>query len=109
MVVAVIGAGPAGLFASRLLASNNVQVELLNRDILPGGLAEYGIFFDKYKMKEGLRRQFQQILTSPDIEYFGNLTIGETGDIRLADLRAIGFQAIFASLIFVLLGFRLFW
>jgi ferredoxin--NADP+ reductase len=96
-LVAVIGAGPAGLFASRLLASNNVQVELLNRDILPGGLAEYGIFFDKYKMKEGLRRQFQQILTSPDIEYFGNLTIGETSDIRLADLRAIGFQAILVT------------
>jgi ferredoxin--NADP+ reductase len=96
-LVAVIGAGPAGLFASRLLASNNVHVVLLNRDILPGGLAEYGIFFDKYKMKEGLRKQFQQILESPDIEYFGNLTVGEGGDIRLSDLRAIGFQAILVT------------
>lgn len=96
-LVAVIGAGPAGLFASRTLASNDVHVVLLNRDILPGGLAEYGIYFDKYKMKEGLRRQFQQILASPSIEYFGNLTVGENGDIRLAELRALGFQAVLVT------------
>jgi ferredoxin--NADP+ reductase len=96
-LVAVVGAGPAGLFASRLLASNNVHVVLLNRDILPGGLAEYGIFFDKYKMKEGLRKQFQQILEAPNIQYFGNLSVGESGDIRLSDLRAIGFQAILVT------------
>jgi ferredoxin--NADP+ reductase len=96
-LVAVVGAGPAGLFASRMLASNNAHVMLINRDILPGGLAEYGIFFDKYKMKEGLRKQFHQILDSPDIEYFGNLTVGENGDIRLSDLRAIGFQAILVT------------
>ncbi len=96
-LVAVIGAGPAGLFASRLLAMNNVHVVLLNRDVVPGGLAEYGIYFDKYKMKEGLRRQFQQILDLPDIEYFGNVTIGENGDLHLSELRALGFQAILVT------------
>ena len=55
-LVAVVGAGPAGLFASKILALNGVHVVLLNRDILPGGLAEYGIYYDKLKMKEGLRR-----------------------------------------------------
>jgi ferredoxin/flavodoxin---NADP+ reductase len=96
-LVAVIGAGPAGLFASRLLASNEVHVVLLNRDIIPGGLAEYGIYFNKYKMKEGLRRQFQQILALPGIEYFGNVTVGDNGDIHLSDLRAFGFQAILVT------------
>jgi ferredoxin/flavodoxin---NADP+ reductase len=95
--VAVIGAGPAGLFASRLLATNDVHVVLLNRDIIPGGLAEYGIYFDKYKMKEGLRRQFQQILDLPTIDYFGNVKVGETGDFRLSDLRAMGFQALLVT------------
>ena len=52
--VIVIGAGPAGLYASRALAAG-AQVALFNRDIKPGGLAEYGIYPDKYKMKEGLR------------------------------------------------------
>ena len=96
-LVAVIGAGPAGLFASRLLAMNDVHVVLLNRDILPGGLAEYGIYFDKYKMKEGLRRQFQQILELQAIDYYGNVKIGETGNFRLSDLRAMGFQALLVA------------
>ncbi len=96
-LLAVIGAGPAGLFASRLLAANGVHVVLLNRDIIPGGLAEYGIYFDKYKMKEGLRRQFQQILENPGIEYFGNIVVGENADFRLSDLRALGFQAILVT------------
>jgi ferredoxin--NADP+ reductase len=96
-LVAVIGAGPAGLFASRLLAMNDVHVVLLNRDIIPGGLAEYGIYFDKYKMKEGLRRQFQQILDYPKIDYYGNITVGENGDFSLPELRAIGFQALLVT------------
>jgi ferredoxin--NADP+ reductase len=96
-LVAVIGAGPAGLFASRLLAMNGVYVVLINRDIIPGGLAEYGIYYDKYKMKEGLRRQFQQILDTPMVNYYGNLTVGENGDLSLPDLRALGFQAVLAT------------
>jgi ferredoxin--NADP+ reductase len=85
------------LFASRLLALSDVHVVLVNRDILPGGLAEYGIYFDKIKMKEGLRKQFQQILDLPAIDYYGNVKIGETGNFRLADLRAIGFQALLVT------------
>jgi ferredoxin/flavodoxin---NADP+ reductase len=93
-VVAVIGAGPAGLFAARALAAGGCRVLLLNRDIKPGGLAEYGIFLNKYKMKSGLRRQFQKILTDPRVTYLGNVTIGETGDITLDDLRTAGFDAL---------------
>ncbi len=96
-LVAVIGAGPAGLFASKILAMHGIHVVLLNRDIIPGGLAEYGIYYDKFKMKEGLRRQFQQILDNPLIDYYGNLTIGEKGDFSLSDLRALGFQALLVT------------
>ena len=46
--VAVIGAGPAGMFAARELARNGVKVVIFNRDIKPGGLAEYGIYPDKF-------------------------------------------------------------
>ena len=59
--VAIVGAGPAGLFAAKELATQGVQVVLLNRDIKPGGLAEYGIFPTKLKMKNGLRAQFRQV------------------------------------------------
>ena len=96
-LVAVIGAGPAGLFGARELANLGARVVLFNRDIKPGGLAEYGIFPNKYTMKNGLRRQFRQIMDLPGIDYFGNVTIGLQGDLTLDDLRALGFQAILVT------------
>lgn len=95
--VAVVGAGPAGIYASKQLADAGARVVLLNRDIKPGGLAEYGIYHDKHKMKEGLRKQFRQILASPDILYFGNVTVGDDGIFTLQDLRGLGCQAILVT------------
>jgi ferredoxin/flavodoxin---NADP+ reductase len=93
-IAVVVGAGPAGLFAAKELAANRVYVVLLNRDIKPGGLAEYGIYPTKYKMKEGLRRQFRQILGNPNIDYYGNVSIGLEQDMSISELRALGFQAV---------------
>ncbi len=80
-LVAVVGAGPAGLYAAQTLANAGAEVLLFNRDIKPGGLAEYGIFRDKHKMKEGLRKQFREILAAPNIHYFGNVVVGQQGDL----------------------------
>lgn len=91
--VAIIGAGPAGLFAARQFADRNIHTVLFNRDIKPGGLAEYGIYPDKLRMKEGLRNQFRQILALSEIEYFGNVMVGAQADLSLQDLRQMGFQA----------------
>lgn len=96
-MVAIIGAGPAGLFAARQLAAECIHVVLFNRDIKPGGLAEYGIYPDKHKMKEGLRKQFRQILRMPNIDYYGNVTISKTGDLGIEDLKMLGFQALLVS------------
>jgi ferredoxin/flavodoxin---NADP+ reductase len=95
--VAVIGAGPAGLFGARELVNLGARVALFNRDIKPGGLAEYGIYPNKYTMKNGLRKQFRQIMDLPDLDYYGNVTIGLHGDLTLDDLRALGFQAILVT------------
>lgn len=95
--VAVIGAGPAGLFGARELANAGVHISLFNRDIKPGGLAEYGIYFDKYTMKNGLRKQFQRVMELPNVDYFGNLTVRQDGDLTLDDLRALGFDAILVT------------
>jgi ferredoxin--NADP+ reductase len=96
-VAAVIGAGPAGLFAARQLASQGVRVVIINRDIKPGGLAEYGIYPSKHKMKEGLRKQFRQILQTPGIDYLGNLVVGSQSGLCLEDLKQLGFQALMVT------------
>jgi ferredoxin--NADP+ reductase len=93
-LIAVVGAGPAGLFAAKHLVNAGAHVVLFNRDLKPGGLAEYGIYPDKYKMKEGLRKQFRQILASANIDYYGGIAIGEPAGITLAELRDMGFQAV---------------
>jgi len=95
--VAVVGAGPAGLYAAKKLSENGDSVALFNRDIKPGGLAEYGIYHDKHKMKEGLRKQFRSLLTDCGIRYYGNVTIGAQGDLSLDDLRGLGFDAILVA------------
>ncbi len=93
----VVGAGPAGLYASRKLADAGVRVVLLNRDIKPGGLAEYGIYYEKYKMKNGLRAQFKQILAHPGIDYFGNVTVCSPGILSLEDILTSGVQAVLVT------------
>lgn len=95
--VAVIGAGPAGLFAARELAGRGIDTILFNRDIKPGGLAEYGIYPGKTRMKEGLRNQFRQILSTNGLSYYGLVSVGDRGDLTMADLRSLGFQAMLVT------------
>ena len=95
--VAVVGAGPAGLFGARELVNQGARVAVFNRDIKPGGLAEYGIYPNKHTMKNGLRKQFRQVMDLPNLDYYGNVTVGEQGDLTLDDLRALGFQAILVT------------
>jgi len=96
-LVAVIGAGPAGIYGTRKLTEAGHRVLLINRDIKPGGLAEYGIFLDKEKMKTGLRKQFHRILADPKVSYLGHVTVGEGKSLTLKDLQEIGFSAIVVS------------
>ena len=93
-LVAVVGAGPAGIYGTRKLTEAGHRVVLLNRDIKPGGLAEYGIFVDKEKMKTGLRKQFKRILTDAKVFYLGHVTVGRDKAVTLEDLQALGFGAI---------------
>src|SRR5438552_17678661 len=89
-LVAVIGAGPAGIYGTRKLTEAGHRVLLINRDIKPGGLAEYGIFLDKEKMKTGLRKQFHRILTDPKVSYLGHVTVCEGKSLTLKDVEEHG-------------------
>ena len=93
-LVAVVGAGPAGIYGTRKLTEAGHRVVLINRDIKPGGLAEYGIFVEKEKMKTGLRKQFKRILADSRVFYLGHVTIGEDQPLSIHDLQKMGFGAI---------------
>jgi ferredoxin--NADP+ reductase len=95
--VFVIGAGPAGMFAAQKIAQAGHEVVILNRDIKPGGLAEYGIYPTKDKMKTGLRKQFAKVLSLPNVHYFGNVTVSNESKVTFADLRALSPAAIVFS------------
>ena len=87
--VFVVGAGPAGMFAARQIALAGFDAFLFNRDIKPGGLAEYGIYPMKDKMKTGLRKQFARVLELPNVHYFGHVQVGEAYDLTIQELEAM--------------------
>lgn len=86
--VAVVGAGPSGLYAAAaLLASGEpVSVEVLDRLPAPYGLVRYGVAPDHVKMKSVIR-VLQRPFDPADVEFLGGVRVGEDG-IPLDELRA---------------------
>ncbi|MCE3222949.1 MAG: putative Ferredoxin-NADP(+) reductase [Nitrospira sp.] len=97
-VVIVVGAGPAGMALAKKLADAGHEVIILNRDIKFGGLAEYGIFPSKLKLRGGLKKQYWEMLEQPNVQYFGNVSIGEGKDLTVENLRGLGASAIAFSI-----------
>ena len=93
-VIIVVGAGPAGMAAASSLAKAGHEVIILNRDIKFGGLAEYGIFPAKLKLRGGLKKQYWELLRQPNVHYFGNVSVGNGKDLTVEDVRALGASAI---------------
>jgi len=96
-VIIVVGAGPAGMAVASTLAKAGHEVIILNRDIKFGGLAEYGIFPAKLKLRGGLKKQYWDMLEQPHVHYFGNVTVGNGKDLTVEDLRGLGASAIVFS------------
>lgn len=85
--VAVIGAGPAGIYAAEVLASQDtvpVAVDLIDRLPTPFGLVRYGIAPDHTKMR-GLRATLQRTLEHPRVRFIGNVHVG--ADLTIEQLR----------------------
>lgn len=93
-VIIVAGAGPAGMAAANMLAKAGHEVIILNRDIKFGGLAEYGIFPAKLKLRGGLKKQYWEMLEQPNVHYFGNVSIGKGKDLTVDDVRSLGASAV---------------
>ncbi|MDN5858446.1 MAG: FAD-dependent oxidoreductase [Pseudonocardia sp.] len=86
--VAVIGAGPSGLYAAAALADSGepIDVDVLDRLPAPYGLVRYGVAPDHVKMKSVIR-----VLAKPfdpaSVTFLGNVRIGD-GGVPLDELRA---------------------
>ncbi|MBI3595690.1 MAG: FAD-dependent oxidoreductase [Nitrospirae bacterium] len=93
-LIIVIGAGPAGLAVVNNLSKAGHRVVVLNRDIKFGGLAEYGIFPNKHRLRGGLKKGYWDILNRENVDYFGNVTVGKHKDIMISDLNEIGASAL---------------
>jgi NADPH-dependent glutamate synthase beta subunit-like oxidoreductase len=86
--VAVVGAGPAGIYAAEALTRQSevpVAVDLIDRLPTPFGLVRHGIAPDHPKMR-AIRDTLHRTLDDPLVRFVGNVEIGE--DIPLEELRA---------------------
>lgn len=97
-VIIVAGAGPAGMAVASSLSKAGHEVIILNRDIKFGGLAEYGIFPSKLKLRGGLKKQYWELLRQANVHYFGNVSIGNGRDLTVDDVRALGASAVVFSI-----------
>jgi len=97
-VIIVAGAGPAGMAVASSLSKAGHEVIILNRDIKFGGLAEYGIFPSKLKLRGGLKKQYWELLDRPNVHYFGNVSIGNGKDLTVEEVRNLGASAVVFSI-----------
>ncbi len=95
--VAVVGAGPSGLYAVKALLESDVGVGIDVFDSLPApyGLVRYGVAPDNQKMKSVIRVLRGSFTEGNDVRFLGNVTFGE--DITAAELRAYYDAVIYAT------------
>lgn len=84
--VAVVGAGPAGIYAADILTKSDVEVsvDLLDRLPAPYGLVRYGVAPDHPRIKE-IIKALDRVLAKPEVRYLGNVDLGV--DVKIEDLR----------------------
>jgi ferredoxin/flavodoxin---NADP+ reductase len=94
--IAVIGAGPAGLYAAeRLLRQPDVAltIDVFTRFPTPFGLVRDGVAPDHQSIKV-VARIFDKVLVDPRVRFFGNVTYGV--DLHHRELRRLYHQLVYA-------------
>lgn len=98
--VAIIGAGPAGIYAGNILsrlsteAGRDVSIDLIEGLPAPYGLIRYGVAPDHPRIK-AIVGALHEMLDSGTIRFIGNVTYGV--DLTLEDLQARYHAVIFAT------------
>ncbi|MEO6205311.1 MAG: FAD-dependent oxidoreductase [Mycobacteriales bacterium] len=85
--VAVVGAGPAGVYVADVLHKSGTpaSVDLFEKLPAPYGLIRYGVAPDHPRIK-GIITALRQVMSRPAVRLFGNVEYGR--DVTLEDLQA---------------------
>ncbi|WP_426003757.1 FAD-dependent oxidoreductase [Paenarthrobacter sp. NyZ202] len=100
--VAIVGAGPAGVYAADILTKSNevkggdveVSIDLFEAYPAPYGLIRYGVAPDHPRIK-GIVNALHKVLDRGDIRFLGNVTYGR--DLTLHDFRSFYDAVIFST------------
>ncbi|HEY8295775.1 MAG TPA: FAD-dependent oxidoreductase, partial [Micrococcaceae bacterium] len=96
--VAIIGAGPAGVYAADILTKAErdfeVSIDLFEAYPAPYGLIRYGVAPDHPRIK-GIVNALHKVLDRGDIRFLGNVTYGR--DLTLKDIRSFYDAVIFST------------
>jgi len=100
--VAVVGSGPAGLYAAEALVKQAaalpvpvpVRVDVIDRLPTPYGLVRYGVAPD-HKSIKSIAQYLRKVLESPDVRFAGGVHLGD--DVTRDDLVAAYDAVIYAT------------
>jgi ferredoxin/flavodoxin---NADP+ reductase len=87
LVVAIIGAGPSGIYAAEALSQQtdvDVEIAVIDRLPVPFGLVRYGVAPDHHSIRS-IRNTLERTLEKPSVRFYGDVTIG--ADLSIAELR----------------------
>ncbi len=89
--VAIVGAGPSGLFAAQFLtARNDIDVDIFDRLPTPYGLLRYGVAPDHTSIK-AVAHALARVFDSPAVRFLGLVAVGR--DVTREELLA-GYDAV---------------
>ncbi|MGA8846037.1 MAG: FAD-dependent oxidoreductase [Nocardioides sp.] len=94
--VAIVGAGPAGIYAADFLTQEHpgIRVDLLERLPAPYGLVRYGVAPDHPRIK-AIVKALRRVLSRDRIRFLGNVEYGT--DLKLVDLQRCYDAVIFST------------
>jgi ferredoxin/flavodoxin---NADP+ reductase len=87
LVVAIVGAGPAGIYAAEALSQQTdlaIEIAVIDRLPVPFGLVRYGVAPDHESIRS-IRNTLERTLEKSCVRFYGDVTIGK--DISIAELR----------------------
>ncbi len=94
--LAVVGAGPAGIYAADIVTQEHpgAHVDLIERLPAPFGPVRYGVAPDHPRIKE-IVKALQRVVRRDRIRFIGNVSYGV--DLKLDDLRRYYDAVVFAT------------